>query len=1079
MDNRNDLNANASESSGYEYDYPVEPSRPTHPPERASAQPPLPSVPQTNNAPINPILPLPLNDVQNNSILPAKRVGTEYDPPRSTARAERSTYPERNQLPPPPKPPRGWRLGRLRQKPPPPPVPPGVIQRRSGGKFARLIPFFIGALLILCCGGLALVGGVYAYYAKDLPSADQLATINTDQSTKIYDRHGALLYEIVDPNLGRHTIIPPDRIPLVLKQATLATEDPSFYTNPGVDWYGVARAIYYLARYQRPVSGASTITQQLIKTTLLSPEQTVERKIKEAILALEVTRRYPKDQILAFYLNTINYGNRSYGIQAASQSYFQKDVEQLDLAEASLLAGLPQLPAIYDPCINPDRALERQQVVLGLMIEQGFINRAQANAAIQEMQARLASEAFVTNCHTGISYSRAPHFVEYVRQELEAKYGPEFDRAGLQVYTTLDPQMQTIVEDEARKQIEALRAKNVRSAAVVVVNPRNGEIYAMLGSVDFNDASIDGQVNVATRLRQPGSSIKPLNYLGAFEKGWTPATPIYDLVTPFPNGSQPPYIPKNYDDKEHGLVSVRTALANSYNIPAVKTLAFVGVPEMMGVAQRFGITTFTDPSRYGLSLTLGGGEVKLVELTGAYAAIANGGQLALPTPFQKIVDGTGRVIYNTASSDAAPQQVTDPRYAYQLINILSDNAARTPAFGANSPLKVSRPAFVKTGTTNDYKDNWTLGGTNELVIGVWVGNPRNEAMQNVSGITGAAPIWHNVMERVYAEHDDFKNIAPHDFPIPGGLVQATVCNESGLIPSDTCPADHRHSEIFLNNQAPNQFDDVWVKLKIDKTNGQLANENCPPDVVEENVFAKLHADGLLPYEQILAWGAAHGYPVPPTQNSPCIDNPTQPTPSDVLVQINRPNEGDQVSGTVNVNGEVRGFPNGQWVLEVGRAGQWFTIATGSGDTKGRLAQFDTSPLGDGELDIRLTATNEFGQPTESKVRVYIVTALPPTQVPTLFPTIEPTQEPTRTRRPTRTPVPTEIIPTEIPTQVPTQEPTLAPTNEPTVAPTNAPTNAPTSEPTVQTTVVPTEQPTILPTNIPLPTAPGSKPTPNK
>lgn len=573
MTDPNHSNFPDPESSGYEYEYPAQPPPPPAPPPVPPSVPPTPVArPTLPSAAPERVIPVP----RPPSVQSVSR-GAEYDAPRQS----RTPLPQR--------PPAGGRWSGARNW------------------AVRAIPFVIGIFLILVCGGLALVGGVYAFYAKDLPSADQLASVNTDQSTKIYDRNGGLLYEIVDPNLGRHTIIPPEKIPQVLKQATLATEDPSFYSNPGVDWYALARALYYLIRYQRPVSGASTITQQLMKTVFLSPEQTPERKIKEAILAVEVTRRYTKDQILAFYLNTINYGNRSYGIQAAAQSYFAEDVTKLDLAQASLLAGLPQLPAIYDPCLNPDKALERQGVVLGLMQEQGFVNAAQATAAGQEMTAYVASDEFVNRCKAGLNYTHAPHFVEYVRQELQAKYGPEFDRAGLQVYTTLDPQIQDIVEQEARKQIAALKDKNVSSAAVVVMNPRDGEIYAMLGSVDFNDANIDGQVNVATRLRQPGSSIKPLNYLAAFEKGWTPATPIYDMVTDFPNGSQPPYVPLNYDNKEHGLVTVRTALANSYNIPAVKTLYFVGVPEMMGVAQRFGITTFTDPSRYGLSLTLGGG----------------------------------------------------------------------------------------------------------------------------------------------------------------------------------------------------------------------------------------------------------------------------------------------------------------------------------------------------------------------------------------------------------------------------------------------------------------------------------------
>jgi len=986
--------------------------------------------------------------------------GYEYEYPR----AQPPRKPRAQKTTPDALPERGASVGR-EYAPPVYAAPKPARRSRARVWFARLGMFALGALLLLVCGGIALVGGAYAYYANELPPAEKLATVNTSQSTKIYDRNGGLLYEILDPNLGRHTIIPPEKIPAVLKQAVLATEDPSFYTNPGVDFYGVARAIYYLVRYQRPVSGASTITQQLIKTALLSPEQTVERKIKEAMLALEVTRRYSKDQILAFYLNTVNFGNHSYGIQAAAQSYFQKDVSQLNLAEASLLAGLPQLPAIYDPCINPDRALERQKVVLSLMQEQGYVNPQQVNGAAQEMQARVVGDAFVNSCKAGLNYTRAPHFVEYVRQQLQADYGNNADSAGLQVYTTLDPQVQTIVEEEARKQIASLKNKNVNSAAAVAVNPRTGEILAMLGSVNFDDEKIDGQVNVATRLRQPGSSIKPITYLAAFEKGWTPATPLYDLTTEFPNGAQPPYAPKNYDDKEHGLVTVRAALANSYNIPAVKTLYFVGVPEMMSVAQRLGITTFDNPNRYGLALTLGGGEVKLTELTAAYATLANEGKKVSPTPFLKIVDGTGRTIYDASRNDAsasnsdAARQVADARHAYLITNILSDNAARAPAFGANSPLKTSRPTFVKTGTTNDYKDNWTLGGTNEFVLGVWVGNPRNQAMKNVSGITGAAPIWHNVLERVYQEADAFKSIAPHPFTVPAGLVQAQVCNESGLVPTENCPADHRRNEIFLNNQAPQQFDDVWVRVKIDRTNGQLANEKCPPEIVEERVFANLHPDVVLPYDHIREWGAANGYPMAPTENSSCTNN-TLPTPEPVEVKINRPDQGAQVSGIVTVSGMARIPQGGMWILEVGRAGRWDTIAAGNTEMRGKLGQFDTNVYGEGELDIRLTATDQWGQPREDKVRVYVIAYAPPTFTP----------EPTRRPRKTPTLEPT-IEPTLEPTIEPTLEPTLEPTPEPTLEPTVTPTEQPTTEPTVEPTVEPTQQVTATPSPTPTPPNP--------
>lgn len=923
------------------------------------------------------------------------------------------------------------------------PPPPEVKGRGCGAFFGRA--FVWGAVIAFVATLCAVCGifGVYAVYAGQLPSADKLATANPDQSTKIYDRKGGLLYEIFDANGGRHTIITPDQIPPVLKQATIATEDPSFYSNVGVDPLGVLRAIYYLVRYQRAIVGGSTVTQQLVKNALLTPEPTVERKIKEAILALEVTRRYGKDQILAFYLNSIYYGNLSYGIEAASQAYFEKDVSQLDLGEASLLAGLPQAPAIYDPCVNPDLALQRQKIVLDLMTKENYVTQAQADAASTEMTTRLAADDFSKKCGAGLTHGAAPHFVEFVRAQLEQEYGPEVVyKGGLQVYTTLDPDLQNIVEEEARKQIAAIKSKNVNSAAAVAANPKTGEIYAMLGSVDFDDKTIDGQVNVTTRLRQPGSSIKPINYVTALEKGWTPATPILDIRTEFPNGSQPPYVPVNYDGKEHGLVTVRTALANSLNVPAVKTLDFVGVPDMIKTAQQFGITSLNDPNRYGLALTLGGGEVELLELTGAYAVFANAGQRTeftqistgektTLTPFRKIVDGQGRTLLDNEEGAPPTEQVIDPRYAYLITNILSDNAARTPSFGANSPLKVSRPAFVKTGTTNDFKDNWTLGGTNELVIGVWVGNPRNQAMKGVTGITGAAPIWHNVLERAFKEDDLLKNIAAHDFPIPQGLVQAEVCNESGLIPTENCPGDHRHNEIFLNNQAPNQADDVWVKLKIDKTNNLLANDSCPPDIVEERVFAKLHEDVALPYDRVKEWGNANGYPAPPTDSSPCTNTAPQPTDEPipdvgVQVHINHPNDGDRVNGVVQVNGVAIAPDFARFTLEVGRDNMWFPLGGGGSPVypNGTLAAFDSRQLPDGPLNLRLTVYDHAGNHWEDSLHIQLDNA-PDTVVPQ--PTKRPPDTPIPPASPTRKPRRTRPAPTELPPAIQTLLPQLTPT----------------------------------------------------
>ena len=565
--------------------------------------------------------------------------------------------------------------------------------------------------------------------------------------------------------------------------------------------------------------------------------------------------------------------------------------------------------------------------------------------------------------------------------------------------------MQKIAEDEAKKQIAAIKKNNVSDAALVAANPQTGEIYAMLGSVDFFDKSIDGQVNVATSLRQPGSSIKPVNYITALEKGWTPATPLLDISTPFPNGSQPPYVPVDYDGKEHGIVTLRTALANSLNIPAVKTLYFVGVKDMIATAEKMGITSFNDPSRYGLSLTLGGGEVKLVELTGAYAVLANQGNQAPLVAVKKVLDGQGHTLYDLSQNGSSPQKVIDPRYVYLITSILSDNSARAMEFGANSALKLSRPAAAKTGTTNDFKDNWTLGYTPELVVGVWVGNARNTAMHDVSGISGAAPIWHNVMERVYKEDDLFKSIAPHDFAIPAGLVRATVCNESGLLPTDLCPQDHRHSEVFLAEQAPKDPDNVWVKVKIDKTNNLLANDSCSPDIVQDQVFEKMPQDPVLPYDQVVKWATDHGIPQPPTVASPCTNQVAAgPTaPSAHQVKITSPRDGDVVNGRLRVEGtaDMPNFSN--FSVEIAQRGSssagnegWFGIGGGNNQVvAGVLAVVDTRQAPDGPYVIRLTVVDNGGNHFQDQVQINIANQ-PDTVTP----------EPTRTPKPTSTPKPT-------------------------------------------------------------------------
>ncbi len=902
---------------------------------------------------------------------------------------------------------------------------------------------------------LLLVGAAstYAYFTTTLPSADQLEGRAEAQSTKIFDRNGELLYEMFDIDSasgGRRTVVPIEKIPAVLKQATIATEDPSFYSNPGVDWRGVLRAVYYDVRYGKPVVGGSTITQQLVKRTLLTPEVTIQRKIYEAFLAWQVTRTYSKDKILEFYLNSIYYGNQSYGIEAASQTYFNKHADQLTLAEASLLAGLPQAPALYDPCLDVRAALGRQQVVLNLMVDARSIAKPQADQAAADTDKLLKSDAFKKRCTQGVAI-KAPHFVVYVRELLEERYGPEIVyRGGLNVTTTLDLKMQKIAEEEARKQVLALKDQHVTNAALVAINPQTGEILALLGSADFFDEKIDGQVDVALSLRQPGSSIKPLNYVTAFEKGWSPATVIPDITTHFPIAGQPDYVPHNYDNREHGLVPVRTALASSFNIPAVKTLQFIGVPAMIDTARRFGITTFKDPKYYGLALTLGGGDVKLMELTSAYGVFANNGVRVAPTPFLKITDPKGRVLLDSKQNPPKGTPVTDPRYAYQITSILSDVSARAPAFGAGSALRLSHPAAAKTGTTDDWRDNWTIGYTPDLVTGVWVGNADNSAMEHISGITGAGPLWHNFMERVLA------GTPVRPFVEPPRMKAVEVCNESGLLATDLCPPDHRHTDIFLEERVPTQNDNVWLKIKLDKTNGLIGYDTCSPDMLDEKLFTVYPPEAR-------QYAIDHNIPQPPTDVSPNCPAPANPgTPISIenrpTLAIASPGEGSWISGEVSIRGTVQMPDLDHYAVQIGFGNDprdWIQLYYGTSAVQdGELARWDTRRFPDGAATVRLEMVDRSGKAFGGRVHVIVANVATETPRPTAtrplpatptFTLVRPTATsvpptatsvpPTATKSPTATSIPPSMTPSRTATTTATATAPATATSSPTKTPT--------------------------------------------
>ncbi len=649
--------------------------------------------------------------------------------------------------------------------------------------------------MILLAMGLLLAG--YARIAATLPPPNELRDrANTFKTTTIYDRDGNLIYEVFPADSGRRTMAPLADISPTMINATLAVEDPNFYQHPGVDPVGVARALYYIFRREATRPGGSSLVQQLVKLTYLSSEKSMSRKIKEAVLSLEINRRYTKDEILEIYLNHIFYGNLAYGVEAAAQTYFGKHASDLTLAEASLLAGIPQYPGQYDPYTHWQATRNRQADVLRLMVEHGFITPQEASRAWRAYDGKTPDEAL----HRPLADFRYPHFVLMVREELEATYGPEVvARGGLRVFTTLDPSLQDAAEAAVAQGITALRQRKAHAgnAALVAMDPATGEVLALVGSADFNNKNIDGQVNMAVTPRQVGSTIKPLDYLAAFEMPqdyWTPATIIMDERTAFPDGpGRPPYVPRNYDGKFHGPVSVRAALANSYNIPAVKALQHAGIPALRDLAQRLGISTLTRDD-YGLALALGSGEISLLEMVAAYAAFDNGGLRPEPHIITRVETQDGDLLSDN-SHPYAVQAIT-PEHAFLITSILSDYQARLPAFGrAARWLELpDRPVAAKTGTTNDWRDGWTIGYTPQLAAGVWVGNADNSPMNKLGGVSTAAPIWKAFMVKAH------ESLPVRNFTPPPGVVQLEICADTGELADAAC--ENRRREYFKADQLP-------------------------------------------------------------------------------------------------------------------------------------------------------------------------------------------------------------------------------------------------------------------------------------
>lgn len=635
---------------------------------------------------------------------------------------------------------------------------PKVVYKSASRKNKTFKKRFIFPIIIVAL----FIYLTYVTIFKDLPSPKELTTRQVDVSTKIYDRNGILLYNIYkDKN---RTPVRLSQIPENVRLATLAAEDAEFYSHAGFSLKGIVRAT--AKNFQEgKIEGGSTITQQLVKNALLSSEKTYVRKIRELVLSIGVEMNYSKDQILEMYLNEVSYGGTVYGIQEASRHYFGKNVEDLTLAEAALLAGLPQSPTRYSPFgNNPDLTFSRQREVLHLMKVNKYITSDEENSA------SLQRITFAPNEQNIL----APHFVMYIREKLIQEYGEEVVlKGGLTVVTTLDLNIQMMAEKVAKEEIEKLKRLNVGNTGIIVLNPQNGEILAMVGSVDYFDTEKGGNVNVTTRLRQPGSSIKLVNYAEALTEGLTLASIIDDSPISFNVAGQKPYTPKNYDGTYKGKITLRQALAQSRNIPAVKILASYGVNKMIDLGQKMGITTWNDRSRFGLSLTLGGGETKLIDLAQVYSVVANMGVKNEIQSITEVRNYKNKILSNQNIFSEKSEKVLDPRIAFLLIDTLKDNVARAPAFGSNSMLVVPNhpEVAVKTGTSNDLKDNLTVGFNKDYLVAVWVGNNDGSSMSRIaSGITGAAPIWNKIM-RLLLDNQDSVEWTP-----PAGLVYKDCFN---------------------------------------------------------------------------------------------------------------------------------------------------------------------------------------------------------------------------------------------------------------------------------------------------------------
>lgn len=848
----------------------------------------------------------------------------------------------------------------------------------------KLIKYLaIGAFGLLLFGFLCATI-LFAWYSKDLPTPDKIVR-KEGFSTKIYDRNNVPLYDVfVDQ---RRTPVEWEDIPDYLKKATIAIEDKNFYKHQGFDPTGWMRAVYNIALRGR-LQGGSTLTQQLVKNVLLTSERTLVRKIKEFVLAVQIEKKYSKDEILRMYLNEAPYGGTAWGVGVAAETYFGKKVKDLNLVESAILAGLPQQPSYFSPFSGyPKAYIDRTKDVLRRMGEENYLNKDEEQQAVAQLE-----EIKFTPSDEQI---KAPHFVMYVKKLLEDTYGEKIvEQGGLQVYTTLDWELQKKAQEIVTEEIKKVESLHITNGASMVMDPQNGEILAMVGSKDFLAADYDGQVNVCLSSRQPGSAIKPVSYVTAFRKGYTPATMIVDVITHFPGGAgRPDYIPKNYDGKAHGPVQLRYALGSSLNIPSVKLLALVGLENTLKTAYDLGLTTLEPTSenisRLGLSFTLGGGEVRLLDLTAAYSAFANSGLKVSPVAILEVKDQKGKTLDKHKSIPG--KRVLTEEEAFLINNILSDNEARLITFGPNSLLNItSRSVAVKTGTTDDMKDNWTIGWTPGKIVGVWVGNNDNTSMKAVaSGTSGASPIWRQILLEA------LKKDPIQEFKMPSNIISKEVDKISGYPSHDGWQS---RNEFFIKGTEPTGTDPIHTKLRICKSdNNKLAPETIiAKGDFEEKEFIVLkeedpgNKDKNRWQEGIDAWlneqqDSRYHFPKEYCSAS-----------NEVIVRFKKPADQDQVGNEFEVEVEVAADYQVKNVKFYANDNEEKALTERPFRTK--------LVLGNGVYNLKARAEDEKGNSGETQIKIGVNVSPKETPVPSPSPSPSPMVSPSLSPEPTPSPL---------------------------------------------------------------------------